>query len=343
MVTPARGKRPTAHPGNLPANHTTTVGLGPLDPRLVRSFWGVDYTPHGTQLQFGCGVTQEEVIQDLRLLYQITPRIRLYGMDCNQADYVLNGMRILNINMGVILTIWVDSNQTTYQRQYDTFWRVLETYGGDNIIGVSIGNEALFRKEVSVSTLVASIRDVKKKMIAMGYPKIPVYTSDIRELPKLMPEQDAVLDNVHPFFAGTLPQDAANWTWHYFYGVDQYPTIKLAEKLNQTQTKPAMISEIGWPTFPEDGSIQAAIPSVENQKILLDTFICQANRRGVPYFWFEFKDEPWKQDMFNETRESFWGIFDKDNNLKVSSLPNCTLPVWKKGDLFIPQPKPLDS
>ncbi|KAI9030668.1 glycoside hydrolase superfamily [Phycomyces nitens] len=343
MVTPARGKRPITPPANLPTNHSTTVGLGPLDSRLARSFWGVDYTPHGTQLQFKCGVTQEEVIEDLRLLYQITPRIRLYGMDCNQADYVMNGMRILNIDMGVILTIWVDNNQTTYQRQYNNFWRVLETYGGDNIIGVSVGNEALFRKEVSVSTLVAAIRDVKQKMISLGYPDIPVYTTDIRELPKIMPEQDAVLDNVHPFFAGTLAQDAANWTYHYFYGVDQYPTIKLAEKLGQNKTKPAMISEIGWPTFPEDGSIQAAVPSIENQQILLDTFICQANRRGLPYFWFEFKDEPWKQAMFNETRESFWGIFDKDNNLKVPSLPNCTLPLWKKGDLYIPQPKPLDN
>ncbi|KAI7866371.1 glycoside hydrolase superfamily [Spinellus fusiger] len=308
-------------PGSI---NTTQTLFGSLDPRLARSFWGVDYTPHGSQLQYNCGVNQGEVLQDLRLLYQITPRIRLYGMDCQQADYVLSGLRLLNIDMGVVLTLWMDNNQTTYERQYHALWDVVKKHGGDNIIGISVGNEALFRKEITVEKLTTAIKDVKKKISELGYPHIPVYTSDIRDLPALLNDEDALLDNVHPFFAGTLPEDAAEWTWKYFY-----------------ETKPAIISEIGWPTSPPESSVQAAVPSVKNLQMLLDTFVCEANQRGVPYYWFEFKDQPWKEVAFNESREAFWGIFDMNNKLKALTLPNCTIPVWTKGDLSVPQPKLL--
>lgn len=202
---------------------------------------------------------------------------------------------------------------------------------------------AVFRRQITAKALVGLIKDVRAHLTKMGYPEIPVYTTEIEDLDHLIPEEDAVLDNVHPFFAGALPQDAANWTWQYFYNVDQYPTMELARArgLAATQAKPAIISEIGWPTFPAERRIMGAVPSVENQQILLDTFVCEANRRGLPYFWFEFKDQPWKASLFNETREAFWGLFDKDRQLKPARLPNCTLPAWKVGDRSVPQPKPL--
>ncbi|KAK9670900.1 hypothetical protein K7432_017276 [Basidiobolus ranarum] len=44
-----------------------------------RSFWGLAYTPLNVQYP-GCGDTQDEVIEDLKILYQLTPRIRIYGV-----------------------------------------------------------------------------------------------------------------------------------------------------------------------------------------------------------------------------------------------------------------------
>ena len=144
------------------------------------------------------------------------------------------------------------------------------------------------------------------------------------------------MDNVHPFFAGVTAQQAANWTWGYFWSADQYSAMQYK--------KPALISETGWPTFPANATDQAAVPSVANLQILLETFVCQANQRGVPYFFFEFMDEPWKAIVFNATVESYWGIFDKDRNLKSGlTLPNCPLPTFTIGDVKIPQPVPLNT
>ncbi|CAO3622431.1 unnamed protein product [Cunninghamella blakesleeana] len=312
------------------------------DPTLSRSFWGIDYTPLGAQYEYGCNVTQAEVVEDLKLLYQLTPRIRLYGMDCNQAYLVLNGMKLMNIDMGVILTIWVDNNATTYDRQYNAFWKVIDQFGVDHITGVSVGNEAIFRKETTANETIHRIQDVKNQMKQRGYQHIPVYTTDIKSLDQLMPEEDQVLDNVHPFFAGTVIEDATQWTFNYFKNVIYNPIAKLSKQTTSTHsnnhTKPGIISEIGWPTSPESRTYQGAIPSLKNLEIILFDFICQANQLGIPYYWFEFKDAPWKNVSFREPREAYWGLFDQYRHLKLNHLPNCPLTTFEKGDLKVPQP-----
>jgi exo-beta-1,3-glucanase (GH17 family) len=140
----ANKSAPASPPSSdAPSTDFTTNTTIAYDSRYTRSFWGIDYTPSGAQIDLGCSITQDGVIEDLKILYQLTPRIRLYGMDCSQADLVLNGLNVLGIDMGVILTLWVDNNSTTYQRQYDTFWKTTSTYGFDRLTGVSIGNEGL--------------------------------------------------------------------------------------------------------------------------------------------------------------------------------------------------------
>lgn len=123
------------------SHHNNNYTVYEKDARLKRSFWGIDYTPNGAQMEYGCNITQDDVIEDLKLLHQLTPRLRLYGLDCDQGYYVMNGMKLMNIDMGVILTIWVDGNATTYKRQYDAFWKLLDEFGADHITGVSVGNE----------------------------------------------------------------------------------------------------------------------------------------------------------------------------------------------------------
>jgi len=61
----------------------------------------------------------------------------------------------------------------------------------------------------------------------------------------------------------------------------------------------------------------------------LDTFVCQANTNQTNYFYFEYKDEPWKK-IYGGV-EPYWGLFDSNANLKDIKLPNCpvTSPTGK--------------
>ena len=48
-----------------------------------------------------------------------------------------------------------------------------------------------------------------------------------------------------------------------------------------------------------------------NLQTFLDTFVCQANANGTGYFFFEYADEPWKDQQFGGV-EGWWGLFTKE-------------------------------
>jgi exo-beta-1,3-glucanase (GH17 family) len=128
--------------------------------------------------------------------------------------------------------------------------------------------------------------------------------------------------NVHAWFAGTTIQDAANWTWTFF----QETNVNVANKL---ANKPQMsIAETGWPTYSSTTAEQtdgASDASVANLQIYLNNFVCQSNTQGIPYFYFEFTDIPWKAQQFPGV-EGFWGLFDSSKKLKAVTIPDCSHP-----------------
>ncbi|ORX84305.1 glycoside hydrolase [Basidiobolus meristosporus CBS 931.73] len=279
------------------------------NPNLHKSFWGINYTPLNSQYP-ACGSKQQDITEDIKVLAQLTPRLRLYGMDCQQAEFTLQAIKDLKVDIKVILTIWVDNNSTTYQRQSADLFSTIQKFGPDQIYAVSVGNEAFFRKEITHEDLYARIADVRQKLKGMGY-EIPVTTSDLGSIynPELISHLDLSMANIHPYFAGTLVSDAANWTFSYFQQNIVQPS----------QGKQSVISEVGWPTKGDPD--RGAVASVPNLQYFVDSFLCEANRRKVPYFWFEAIDGPWKTQQFT-VLEGNWGLLTTDRQPKVK-IPNC--------------------
>ncbi|KAG0326267.1 hypothetical protein BGZ99_009803 [Dissophora globulifera] len=274
------------------------------------------YVPLNAQLP-NCYNTQQSVDNELQLLVQATRRVRLYGTDCNVLRYTLDAIQRLKLDLKVIAGLWIDSTDVTYARQRDEFFNVVGTYGWDNIIGVSVGNEVLFDKYQPITQLLAHIKEVKDKVVALGHPEIPVFTSDLEasNRPPLTNSEDKAGVNLHPFFAGVPVSDAASWFWNYLQQ-SVLPAVS-------TSAKPidVWITEVGWPTFPANGNMNASIPSIPNLQTFIDTWLCDANTKGIPYYYFEFFDAPWKI-WPGSAVEGFWGLLTIDKKLKVS-LPDC--------------------
>lgn len=68
-------------------------------------------------------------------------------------------------------------------------------------------------------------------------------------------------------------------------------------------------------------SIDSSIPSIPNLQIFIDTWLCDANAKKLPYYYFEFFDAPWKVWPGSPV-EGFWGLLTIDKRLKVK-LPDC--------------------
>jgi exo-beta-1,3-glucanase (GH17 family) len=297
---------------------------------LHKVFPGFDYTPMYTQYPdcLSYPASQNNVTRDIAVISQLTNTVRLYGTDCNQTELVLEAIDNMGLNgtMKVWLGVWQDNNATTNARQLAQMYDILDTYGHASFVGIIVGNEVLFRKDMTETQLGQVISDVKSNLTSRNI-DLPVASADLGDnwTQTFADLVDYVMANIHPFFAGEPAANAAAWTYSFWTNKDT--PLKALDK--------QIISETGWPSrggtdcgtgattcAPGMGSI-AGIPEMNT---FMDSWVCQALGNGTNYFWFEAFDEPWKW-KFNTPGQGWedqWGLMDVNRNLKPGVvIPDC--------------------
>lgn len=307
-----------------------------LDPRLHRSLYGLCYVPTNTQYP-ACGASQDSIIEDIQLMSQLTPRLRLYGADCDAGNLVLTAIERTKVDVSVYLGLWVDDDADTWARQVQATKDVIAKHGVDHIAGIGVGNEYILNGG-SVTTLLSRVNEVKQWVTAQNFNKhIPVGTADAGSMisTEMVEGVDFVFSNTHPWFGGVPIEDAGGWTWDYTN--TNTPGLALAGATN----KPDLyIAEVGWPTGANTTAgmqYQAATAGVPELQQFLDEYICQANANitaaaattpatsSNAYFYFEYMDQEWKDKMYGGV-EGHWGLFDENKQLKDIKIPDCLAP-----------------
>ena len=257
---------------------------------LHKVFMGMAYTPINTQYPdcIDNKPLQNNVTMDMAVLGQLTNTVRLYGTDCNQTEMVLHAIdRLALTSMKVWLGVWLGNNDTTNTRQLSQMYSILDQYGTAHIKGVVIGNEVLFRKDLTAAALGTILTAVKANMTAK-YNSLPVATSDLGDnwTVDLASQVDVIMSNVHPFFGGVTVTQAAGWTWSFWQSHDVALTQGLTGKSH-------VISEVGWPsqggndcggaTCPD--STSGAVSGLSQMNTFMASWVCQALSNGTDYFW----------------------------------------------------------
>ena len=338
--------------GDLDKDSHEIKGLmGNKDPHKV--FPAMDYTPWGVQypLCLKYPPSQNNVTRDMAVLSQLTNTVRLYGTDCNQTEMVLHAIDQLELkDMKLWLGVWIDTNQTSNSRQLKNLYKILDDTKDTSIFkGAIVGNEALFRagsdKQSAQKNIINYMEDVRKEFKKRSL-DMPVATSDLGDNwnKQLAEESDAVMSNIHPFFAGVPVDQAASWSWTFWTTHDA--------SLTKGTKKKQIISEIGWPSGGGNdcgsnvkcqSKTDGSVAGVDEMNQFMSDWVCQALENGTDYFWyvlfqdlvnsnanesyrFEAFDEPWKVE-FNEPGrewEDKWGLMDAGRKLKPGiKIPDC--------------------
>ncbi len=165
----------------------------------------------------------------------------------------------------------------------------------------AVGNEVLYRKDLSKEELLGYIRQVKTELpgIPVGY--VDAYY-EFTENQDIADACDLILCNCYPFWEGTAFDLSLQHLEHMFH------QASLAAK-----GKRVIITETGWPTRGENTG--NATPSHDIAlKYFLNTQLW-AMDVNAEVFYFSSFDESWKVGAEGEVG-AFWGIWDKNEKLK---------------------------
>lgn len=165
---------------------------------------------------------------------------------------------------------------------------------------LAVGNEVLYRKELSTEELIDYIERTKAEVsVPVGY--VDAYY-EFRDRPEVSDVCDVILTNCYPFWEGCAVE------YSLPYMKDMYHVAKRAAK-----GKPVIITETGWPN--KGSHFYGAIPSEKNAlKYFIDAQEWAAEE-NIEMFYFSSFDEEWKTGSEGDVG-AYWGLWDKDEKLK---------------------------
>jgi exo-beta-1,3-glucanase (GH17 family) len=128
-------------------------------------------------------------------MFFLFQRVRLYGADCNQSALVLDAIQQTKVNMSVYLGNYAapNDNNVAYDRQRTELDSVLQKFGTDHVLGLTVGNEFMLNYlnansatdpnsavgNQGAALLIADINDTKSNMSSLSLSKsIPIGTAD---------------------------------------------------------------------------------------------------------------------------------------------------------------------
>ncbi len=166
----------------------------------------------------------------------------------------------------------------------------------------AVGNEVMYRNDLSEEALLAYIHRVKEALpadIPVGY--VDAYY-EFSHRPRITEACDVILANCYPFWEGC----------HMDYSL-VYMKQMFQQAVHAGRGKPVIITETGWPS--QGTSLKSAHASKENALRYFINAQLWSAEDDIEMFYFSSFDESWKVGAEGDVG-AHWGIWDKDGVLK---------------------------
>ena len=203
------------------------------------------------------------------------------------------------IGMKTLVGAWLSDDAEKNELEIEALIQL----ANDGFVDIAaVGNEVLYRKDLSEDELLTYIERVRKAIpahIPVGYVDA-YYEFSIK--PRVTAACDVILTNCYPYWEGT------NFDYSLSHMKGMFHQAKGAGN-----GKKVIITETGWPSQGE--SFKGAHPSAENaMKYFINTQLW-SKEENIEIFYFSSFDESWKVGAEGEVG-AYWGIWDKHEQLK---------------------------
>ncbi|MFW3896609.1 glycosyltransferase [Pseudomonas putida] len=280
-------------------------------PNWPEQISGFSYSPFrlGESPQKGQYPTEAEMREDLEQMSKLTDSIRIYTVEGTQAEIPRLAEEF---GLRVTLGVWISPDQERNEREIQKAIELANTTR--SVVRVMVGNEALFREEITPEELIKYLDRVRAAV------KVPVTTSEQwhiwKEHPELAKHVDLIAAHILPYWEFIPMKDAGQFV------LDRARDLK-----HLFPRKPLLLSEVGWPS---NGRMRGGADATQaDQAIYLRTLVNKLNRQGYNYFVIEAYDQPWKASDEGSVG-AYWGVFNAARQQKFNfEGPVVAIPQWR--------------
>jgi exo-beta-1,3-glucanase (GH17 family) len=243
----------------------------------------------------GSQLTEDQIRRRMETIQPYTKWVRTFS--CTEGNELIPKIA-KEFGIKTLVGAWLGTSESKNAEEIKNLIEVANQGYADI---VAVGNEVMYRDDLTEDELLVHIYQVKNKLkgIPVGY--VDAYY-EFEDRPRITEACDVILANCYPYWEG------CRFDYSLIYMKDMYyRTQKVANG------KRVIITETGWPSHGEE--FYGAVPSMENALGYFINTQCWSIEEDIEIFYFSSFDEPWKTGDEGDVG-AFWGVWDKDERLK---------------------------
>jgi len=240
-------------------------------------------------------LTEEQVRRRMKIIQPYTKWVRSFS--CIEGNELIPKIA-KEFGIKTLVGAWLGDDPEKNEQEITA---LIELAKEGYVDIAAVGNEVLYRKDLTEDELLAFIKRVKEAIpeVTVGYVDA-YYEFSIK--PRITEACDVILANCYPYW------ECCHIDYSLMYMKNMY-----SQAMQAGGGKRVIITETGWPSTGED--YKGALPSWENAlKYFLNTQKW-SKEDNIDIFYFTSFDESWKVGAEGDVG-AYWGIWDKEEKLK---------------------------
>jgi glucan 1,3-beta-glucosidase len=243
----------------------------------------------------GDTVTEKQIIRRLEILKTHAKWIRTFS--CTEGNKMIPPLA-KEYGIKTLVGAWLSDDTETNAKEIEGLIN-LTKQGYVDI--AAVGNEVLYRKELTETELIKYITDVKVQIPGTPVGYVDAYY-EFTERPAITAVCDVILANCYPYWEG------CHIDYSFLYMKEMYQ-----QAVKAANGKKVIMTETGWPS--EGGAFEGSEANMANYLKYFTNAQQWSKNEGVEMFYFSSFDESWKVGAEGDVG-AYWGLWDKDEALK---------------------------
>jgi len=264
---------------------------------LKKGMHGICFSMYEDGQKPGDTITEEQVERRIKILKHYAKWIRSFS--CIEGNE--NIPRIAKKHgMKNLVGAWLGDDMEKNEQEIEGLIQLAK----EGCVDIAaVGNEVLYRKDLTEQQLLDYILRVKEALRGMNIPVgyVDAYY-EFSHRPAITEVCDVILSNCYPYWEGcSIDYSLAH----------MQQMFSIASHAGQG--KKVIITETGWPS--QGGSLGGAHSNAENAMKYFINAQAWSAKDNIEMFYFSSFDESWKVGAEGDVG-AYWGLWDKNENIK---------------------------